>query len=59
MIKNLRLRVITILVILVAAAVTVYPNFQDVKEGEKVKRLKYGLDIQGGLHLRKYASRGF
>lgn len=51
MIKNLRLRVITILVILVAAAVTVYPNFQDVKEGEKVKRLKYGLDIQGGLHL--------
>lgn len=53
MIKSLKIRIITILVIVIAAAVTIYPNFQDVKPGEKTtaKRLKYGLDIQGGLHL--------
>lgn len=52
MIKNLKLRIISILVVVVAAAFTIYPNFQEVKEGESSKnRLKYGLDIQGGLHL--------
>lgn len=53
MIKNFKVRVVTILVILVAAAFTIAPNFQEVKPGEKnpAGRLKYGLDIQGGLHL--------
>ena len=57
MIQNLRLRWITILIILVASIAWVLPNFieRDLEKDQNwwgpTKKIVKGLDIQGGLHL--------
>jgi preprotein translocase subunit SecD len=50
--ENLRMRTTLVIIGLIAAVLTILPNF--VNMGEKwpfQTKLNYGLDIQGGLHL--------
>lgn len=51
MIQSLRTRWIIILGVFAMAIVWNVPNFFDVKEWITEKKIVYGLDIQGGLHL--------
>ncbi|MFK8139450.1 MAG: protein translocase subunit SecD [Bdellovibrionales bacterium] len=57
MIKSIKARIIIVLGVLIAAAITMYPNFADKDKLENSdwmfskSALKFGLDLQGGLHL--------
>ncbi|MAF93009.1 MAG: protein translocase subunit SecD [Bdellovibrionota bacterium] len=51
MIKSLQKRALLILVVVATCIYSLYPNFTEPTEGDSKKRIKYGLDIKGGLHI--------
>ena len=51
MIQSLRNRFLLIFAVLGLCLYTIYPNFVTPQENDGLKRVKYGLDIKGGLHI--------
>lgn len=48
---SLKVRIAILAVILIVAGITLVPNFKQVNNWPTSARIRYGLDIQGGLHL--------